>query len=314
MIYVSDIETFPNFFLASFKDIETKQITHFEISDRKNDTIKLREFLLSGKIKYTIGFNWHGFDYPILHNTILKNNNIWSSEDIYKVVQSTINTKYASIKEREVKVPYIDLYKLWHYDNKNKATSLKWLEFAMRMSNIQDLPYAVGSILSDSEKDIVIKYCENDLNATEAFFYKSLKQLTLRKQYGIIEKANFLNSSEGNLAREIFSKALGKEMQMSSWDVKKLRTYRTKVNINEIIFDYIKFNDPINQDTLDKFKSKVWTYNDNPDIASESISFQVLYKNVIREYAEGGLHSACKSGIYESDDDYILYDVDFKAE
>jgi hypothetical protein len=44
-----------------------------------------------------------------------------------------------------------------------------------------------------------------------------------------------------------------------------------------------------------------------------SISFSRPYKNVIREYAEGGLHSFGKAGIYESDDDYVLVDVDYAS-
>lgn len=123
MIYIYDLETFPNFFLASFKDIETKQVYHFEISDRIDQREELREFILDKRIKYLVGYNNINFDYPVLHNTILKDNSLWTSERIYKEVSSIINTKYSSIKDRNVKIPQIDLYKVWHYDNKNKATS-----------------------------------------------------------------------------------------------------------------------------------------------------------------------------------------------
>ena len=46
-----------------------------------------------------------------------------------------------------------------------------------------------------------------------------------------------------------------------------------------------------------------------------AVKFSKKYKNVIREYAEGGLHSFGKAGIYKSDADWLLVDVDFnKAE
>lgn len=317
MIYIYDLETYPNFFLASFKDIKSGKIYHFEISDRKNQTLELREFLLNKEIKYLVGFNNINFDYPVLHNTILSNtilsNFLWSSYSIYTQVEKIINTKYSSIKDRLVKIPQIDIYKIWHYDNKNKATSLKWLEFAMRMINIQDLPYPVGSHLTDEQKDETIEYCENDLDATMRFFNKSLKQLTLRNEYSKIEKTNLLNSSEIHLSKEIFSKALAIEMGMNAWDVKQLRTYRKEVEIKDIIFPYIEFKDPINQKTLDEFKSRIWIYNQDEEKALDSISFQSKYKNVIREFAEGGLHSFGKPGIYSTDDDYILIDVDFAS-
>lgn len=314
MILIYDIECLgPNFFSVSFLDIDTNIFYEFEISDRINQTILLRTFLLNKKIKYLVGFNNINYDYPLLHNTILSDNALWSPEKLFKTSTTIINTKYSSIKDRLVKVPQIDLYRLWHYDNKNKATSLKWLEFAMRMKSIQDLPYPIGSVLSDDQKDKVLKYCRNDLDATRAFFLKSLKQLTLRKQYGKLSGVDMLNLSEGGIAREVFSKALSKELEISQWDIRKLRTYRTEVKISDIIFPYIKFEDPENQKTLDEFKSRVWKYDRDLEKALESISFQVNYKNVVREYAEGGLHSACKPGIYESSNGWEIWDVDYNS-
>ena len=38
-------------------------------------------------------------------------------------------------------VPQVDLYKIHHFDNKARTTSLKALEFNMRMDNISDLPF-----------------------------------------------------------------------------------------------------------------------------------------------------------------------------
>ena len=133
MTYVYDLETYPNFFLASFKDIDTGEYFDFEISDRRNDLSSLREFL--GKWIALIGFNNLGFDYPVLHNSVLQEGH-WTAEAIYAEVEKIIAERWSAIVPWEVKIPQIDLYKIWHYDNKNKATSLKWLEFAMRWENL----------------------------------------------------------------------------------------------------------------------------------------------------------------------------------
>lgn len=124
MKYIYDLETYPNFFLASFKCIIKNKYYEFEISDRKNDINKLREFLNQKDLKL-IGFNNINFDYPVLHNTILSNNNNWTSYQIFEEVEKIINEKYSSIWDNLVKIPQLDLYKIWHYDNKNKSTSLK---------------------------------------------------------------------------------------------------------------------------------------------------------------------------------------------
>ena len=72
-LYVFDLETYPNFFLAVFKCIITGKYNYFEISDRKTDQINLKKFL-NEQVKGLIGFNNLNFDYPVLHNTILKSN------------------------------------------------------------------------------------------------------------------------------------------------------------------------------------------------------------------------------------------------
>lgn len=314
-LYVYDLETYPNFFLATFKNVQTKEWKEFEISNRRNDSKNLYYFLKTKGLKL-IGFNNLNFDYPILHKTLLTHPKQWSPLSIYKVVETIISEKYSEIKEKDVLIPQLDVYKIWHYDNKNKATSLKWLEFAMRLENVEDLPYAPGSILTDTEKDNIIKYCRNDIDATEKFYNLSSKHIEIRKFYSKHENINLINASEIKISKEIFSKHLSKPLGLSQWEVKKLRTERQLVPIKDTIFDYITFNDPVNQDTLNKFKSYNWVDTSNMTKAEKkkhSISFSVPYKNVIREYAIGGLHSFGEPGVYESDNDYILVDVDFAS-
>lgn len=315
MICIYDLETYPNFFLATFKPVNSDEYYEFEISDRKSDLKELKLFLKQPNLML-VGFNNINFDYPILHHTILKNNNNWSSEQIYEVVKVVINNKYSSIWDNQTKIPQLDLFRIWHYDNKNKSTSLKWLEFAMRMPNVADLPYKVGSILDNIEKDLTILYCRNDIIATQEFFNKSKKHIEIRQFYSDFEHLNLINASEIKMSKEIFSKYLAKEMNMSVKEIKSLRTYRDTFPVTDILFDYLEFNDPVNIATLKRFKSYNWF--DTSEMSKEkaklhTISFATKYKSVLREYAEGGLHSFGKPGIYESNDDYVLVDVDFAS-
>lgn len=312
--YIYDLETYPNFFLATFKEVGKDNWFEFEISDRVNQTFELRKFLLSGIL--TIGFNNLNFDYPVLHKTILSNNYKWTANEIFNIVEIVINAKYSSIFDNDVKVPQLDLFKIWHYDNKNKSTSLKWLEFAMRMENIEDLPYAPGTYLNSKEMDHVISYCRNDIDATERFFYKSSKHIQIRQFYSKLENMNLINASEIKMSKEIFGKYLAKDMGIPLRHLRKMRTNRSRFNVEEVIFPYIKFNDPVNQKTLQTFKNFDWI--DTSKMSKEqkkkhSIKFSVSYRNVVREYAEGGLHSVGKAGIYESNDEFAVIDVDFAS-
>jgi hypothetical protein len=311
-LFIFDLETYPNMFLAVFKSVKTSEYIHFEISDRRNQIYILKVFLRD-RVRGLIGFNNLNFDYPVMHNTILKTTRILNSYEIYEEVENVIRTKYSSIYENQIKIPQLDLYKIWHYDNKNKATSLKWLEFAMRLPNVEDLPYAPGTILTFEQMDEIIAYCKNDIDATEQFYKQSLKHIQIRQFYTSQEDLPLMNASEIKMSKEIFGKYLAKEMKIPLKELTQLRTHRSRINIKDIVFDYLEFRDDVNQKTLESFNNFVWLYNDDTEKAFENIKFTVPYKNVVREYAEGGLHSFGKAGIYESNDDYVLVDVDFAS-
>ena len=315
-LWVYDLETYPNFFLAVFKNIDSKKWLTFEISDRLNQIENLRIFLYTKGLKL-IGFNNINFDYPVLHNTILSNTNKWTSYQIYDEVEKIIQAEYSSIWDNKTKIPQLDLYKIWHYDNKNKRTSLKWLEFAMRMHSIEDLPYEVGSILDDDEKDHVISYCYNDINATEKFYHRSSKHIEIRKFYTKLEGINLINASETKIAKEVFGKYLAEEMNIKVGELKKMRTKRSKVPIKDVIFPYIKFKHKQNIKLLKDLNNSTWV--DKSEMSKKekekhTINFNIDYLNIHRVCGEGGIHSFGKPGIYESNDEYMVYDLDFKAE
>lgn len=309
MKYIWDLETYPNMFLASFKCIVTNKYYEFEISDRKSDLSKLRKFLNQKGLKL-IGFNNLNFDYPVLHNSILSDNTDWNANQIYKQVELIINSEYSAIWDNQVKIPQLDLYKIWHYDNRNKSTSLKWLEFAMRLPNVEDLPYKPGTILTFDEMDHIIKYCRNDLDATHDFFNLSSKHIAIRQFYTNKEDINLINASETKIAKDVFGKYLSKEMGISYKDLRKLRTERYNIDIKDIIFPYIKFEDEENIKLLEYFNSIQWKSNGE---YSTKIQHSNTYLNVKREYGEGGLHSFDKGAIYESNDEFMIYDLDFAS-
>lgn len=309
-LFIYDLETYPNFFLAVFKSIDTKEYYYFEISDRKSEQISIKKFL-SERVKGLIGFNNLNFDYPVLHNTLLKSNKLLTPQEIYKEVEVIINSQYSSVWDNQIKIPQLDLYRIWHYDNKNKSTSLKWLEFAMRLPNVEDLPYKPGTVLTSEQMDHIIEYCKNDIEATEMFYYKSLKHIEIRKFYTNLEGINLISASEIKMSKQIFGKYLAKEMKIDIKHLNTLRTEREIVEIKDVIFDYIKFNDPINNNVLNFYQNAIWRNIKGDDY--EGLSYAVNYKNVIRQFAEGGLHSFGKPGIYESNNEYMLVDVDFAS-
>ncbi|HNQ21411.1 MAG TPA: hypothetical protein PKI46_10155, partial [Bacteroidales bacterium] len=239
-VFIYDLETYSNFFLATFKIPEKEEWFEFEISDRQSDIKELKLFLNS-QVKGLIGFNNLNFDYPVLHNTILSNNVDWKASDIFEEVQLIINFKYSAINNKSVKIPQLDLYRIWHYDNEARRTSLKWLEFTMRMENIEDLPYSPDTILTFEQMDEVKSYCRNDIKATEMFYLKSKEQINFRlnmiKELGY----NVMNYSDVKIGEYINRKTYEKLSGKNYYDFKELRTYRSIFHIKDLIPDYIQF-------------------------------------------------------------------------
>ena len=301
--YIYDLETYSNFFLATFKIANKDEWLEFEISERINDINKLRRFLNSKPA--CIGYNNINFDYPVLHNTILNNNEDWTANEIYEEVQKIIDSEYSAIRDWNVKVPQLDLFKIWHYDNKARITSLKWLEFAMRMDSIEDLPYSPDTILTSSQMDEVKSYCRNDILATEMFYNNSKDNIKLRVNMTKELNHNVMNYSDVKIGeylnRITYEKLSGKSFE----SFRELQTNRGTIQIKDLIPDFIKFKTKPLQDFLKQIKTESFNANTKGDW-EKSLSIGTMNIN----FAKGGLHSKDTPGIKKCKEGYYLKEKD----
>lgn len=270
--YIYDLETYGNVFTGVFVNEAQKKVWVFEISDRKDDTKRLRSFLkkLYNDKARMVGFNNLGFDYPILHwwLKVTKGSPV-TAKEIYNFAQDLINTqnvdKFANtIPEKKHFIQQIDLYKIHHFDNPAKATSLKMIEYNARSKNIEDLPFEVGKTLSDSEIDTLIEYNKHDVMETLKFYKESLGAIKMREDLGKKYGMNCMNFNDTKIGKEYFVKMLEKEMKGCCYDYssgkRKIRqTRRKSIDISEIIFDYVKFERPEFQALLEWFKAQTVT-------------------------------------------------------
>ena len=51
-----------------------------------------------------------------------------------------------------------------------------------QMDDIQDLPYAPGTVLNDTQKDELIKYNYHDVKATVLFWIRTLAEIEFRNE------------------------------------------------------------------------------------------------------------------------------------
>lgn len=277
---IFDLETFPNIFTFCAVFADGKGLRVFEVSDRKDETEGILEFLrnIIRNGYRMVGFNNLGFDYIIIHHIIEKARKAAKDEkkvkltakDLYKVAQEIIDS-YSSdgrfgktIKESEIVIPQVDLYKVWHFDNKARSTSLKMLEFNMRSNNIEDLPFAVGEFLDDEQKDVLVKYNKHDVMETLKFYRHSEEAMKLREDLSGVFGFDCTNFNDGKIGKQLFISSIEKEKPGSCYiqtdrGRKINQTKRSSIKIKDCIVPYVKFNRPEFQALFAWFQKRVIT-------------------------------------------------------
>lgn len=258
--HIYDIETYPNCFTLCIADTIERKTKVFEISFRKDQRNELFEHLrnLYRNRDRMVGFNNIGFDYPVVH-WLLKNQKA-TVKEIYDKAMEIIwsEDKFGFlIKEKDVLIQQIDLYKIHHFDNKARATSLKMLEFNMRSDNIEDLPFPVGKMLTGPEIDVLIKYNRHDVLQTFKFYEHTKTQIEFReqltKQYG----KNFMNFNDTKIGKDYFIMKLEESMPGCCYNKGKLQqTKREYIDLRDCIFPYIRFESPEFNSILNWLKSQ----------------------------------------------------------
>lgn len=151
-----------------------------------------------------------------------------------------------------------------------------------------------------------MSYNLNDVKATKALYWKYKYEIDLRRELSKREDVKLLNSTEPDMAKKLFAKYLSKAMNISEWDLKSMGTERDVVNVDEIIFPYIKFETSKFQDVLNRFKSLSLSKNDK-------FEFILNHQGIDITYALGGIHAAPKNKRFDSDDNMIIKSMDFTS-
>jgi len=273
MKWIYDLETYPNCFSFAIIREDGKHALTYEVSTRKNQIDKVFSCLdyLAKQGDFLVGFNSLNFDYPVLHKVLqLRKNNKLPvrgenlSMQIYKFAQEQIESmkgEFAStVPVEEHYVKQIDLFKIHHFDNKAKSTSLKMLEFNMKSHNIEDLPFPVGHALTEAEMDVLIVYNQHDVKETLKFFNHSLEQIRFRQQ--LTEKYNrdFMNHNDTKIGKDYFIMELEKSKIpvyiMKNGKRAMNQSKRSVIKINECLFKYYDFKRPEFIAVLEWFKKQ----------------------------------------------------------
>ena len=318
---VYDIETpeprvFTFHCVGLFNDTEMT----FEISCYRDDRASLLEwFEYWREIEAPmISFNGLAFDYPVLH--FIWQNPYCSVEEIYQKAQDQIfdHTPFKTVRPSDCFAPQIDLYKIMHFDNRAKSTSLKALQFAMRSDSVMEMPIPFGQPLTEDQvRNVLIPYNRHDTTETKKFALFSLDAIKFRIE--LIEadmvRGDVLNFNDTKIGSRLVEQRLGDEL-CYTWETgrKEARqTIRDAIRVNDIIFPNVEFRNP-------EF-ARVLAWLRNQTLSADEITGKIKTKGVFTGisanvggidfvFGTGGMHASVSAQRFQADDDYAIVDID----
>lgn len=321
-ILIYDIETFENLFTVTFYIRKKKEYKYFVIHESSNQYEELLEFLFS-EPWIMVGFNNENFDYPVIHHMINHRLDYEQlsgralAKKIYDKAQALIGEEFTAVWDNNKFIPQIDLYRIFHLDNKARRASLKDIEVAMNLPLVEDMPFDHNAWIYTNQIPDVLSYNENDVYATWQFFeltigntefpqYKGKNKIQLRQEIARRYNLSCMNWNDVKIGEQLILKLYCDTFGYNPKDIKKLKTYRPQIDLKTCIPKWTKFKDP-------NFK-KLITFFENSTIygleTKNVLSFSLINHGFKFDYGIGGLHGSIKPGIYEEDDEWGIFDWD----
>jgi hypothetical protein len=313
-----DYETLSNCFIAVFEDIKSEHREIFVVHESQNDILELVEFL-QGNIsreEWHVSFNGLGFDSQITEyilrnrDTVIHNTGESIAKWLYGKAQDIIGRQnrqeFLEFAPHQLQINQVDVFKLNHWDNNAKRSSLKWIQYTMDWKNIMDMPIHHTAEVTVDQIPEIITYCINDVKSTKAIMQLSKSQIELRRTLTEEYNINLFSASEPRISKELFLHFLSGHTGIKKWDLRQMRTHRPKIVVKDIILPYIQFKTATFENLLQKFQDVV-IY---PGETKGGFKYSVQYKGVKTDYGLGGIHGARSAKVYESTEDMVIMTSD----
>jgi hypothetical protein len=327
-VLIYDIETLQEFFLVSIYDVDTKDYYEFQVNKNVNQLGGLIRFIDSHKDYYWVGYNNLRFDSQVIEWVLINHENweeLGALEVCAKIAQKAADVIHDAnyevlpeFSEFKLSTKQIDLFKINHFDNKNRRVSLKRLQFEMDLENIEEMPiHHTKSNLTDDDIQLIRDYCRNDIMSTYEFYkvtigecnhplYKGNNQIQLRldiqQEFGI----PCLNYSDSKIGDEMIKKYYCEEKNIQMKNLPKKGLFRKPFTLKSCIADYVEFETRELNEFLKRIKKQKLSLQDD---FKEQLQF---YGNTYT-FAKGGLHTENGPKIFEADEDHLIVDWDVSS-
>lgn len=330
IVYVYDVEVFPNVFHCTVKNTETGELHKFEISCRRNQLDELVEFFHTVNTKYTFGdlyttdikldtnilfcgYNNLHYDNAII-NYIIDCYNIMKYKGYRDICRSVFNLSKVITTSSEDdnsawrKWKYMICFDSFDiltmlYSNKLRV-GLKEIQVTMQYKNVQEFVADWQADLPENQIDSMIDYNINDVNSTEELLNRCKKDIDLRiaieDEYGV----RVLSKDGVNIGMKILTQKYLEKTGQTWWDIKDLRSPMSVIPLNDVILPFIKYDSPILTRVLDDMKSQIVSPG------RKGYENKFVFEGLQYSVGVGGIHSVNKPEIIIPKEDEMLIDID----
>ena len=328
--FVWDVETMRNLFSACIVHVETKTRWIFETSDRRNQSQQFIDFLywLQSIDARMVGFNNEGFDWPVCQALVNIGGNFTAGDAHAKaqmIIEAQNNDRFGQAVWADQRlVRQVDLFKIHHFDNRSKSTSLKKLEINMRAASVIDLPYSPHEPLTFEQMDHVITYMCHDVAETLRFYLHSKEQIEFRDSLPQ-DLGDVINFNDTKIGKKYFEKAIeaanpGSTVEWVNGRKRPRQTHRQSIRIADIISPKVAFQRPEFQRVLGWLQQQTLTRIQIEDTLSDKVETKGVFKGLVATidgfdfvFGAGGIHGSLEGVTIRVDDDYDIIDFDVRS-
>lgn len=325
----TDIELFRNYFVIKLNDkvFELYKTPHSEINQIK----EFRKFMRSDRM-IVVCHNGLGYDFPLIQ--FILNTKMTNTERLLKKLYNYGKQLIGQEFKPQINYEFIGIDTMEVLRKNKNRKSLKSLGINLKYHTIQDLPVNPNDIITDSLRDGILSYLNHDINLLREVRKAISNKLKMRNILSKKYKTNLYSASDSSITDRLldkfmYDKLASKYPNIEPSDFKKLRTYRGDITIGDVVFDWVKFEDPELQKFFEFFKTRkafatddkhiLGTYDESIPYTRRSLSrgnkgvlacYVLDYKGVTYKLGIGGIHSEDGPLWTEANEDYYLIDID----
>ena len=310
-----DLESYPNVFSAVIVHAPSGTEWIFEVSDRVNQSRQLLNFIHAlghHPGNRMVGYNNVGYDYPLLHALLRFDS--FTAADAYQISMGIIETPWNdrfrnNVWASDMIVPQVDLFKIHHFDNQARLTSLKQIEIALQLPHVADLPFPPGTVLTPDQIPQLLGYNRHDVAATLRFWQESASALAFRDEMSEALGQDLTNASDSSIGSKVFISRLNAAQpgicgKSGSWR----QTPRARIPLTDCIFPYVRFETPEFNHVLDYLRGKTITKTkgafDYLTATCHGLKFV---------FGTGGIHGAQDGTTWRSTPDRVVQGRDVRS-